>query len=114
MVQSPEAWSLPFPHSGSGEVHTSQWPRASHSRSHVGGMSGHSLKTSVVLCCSCWWLSLVWLGASGGCLCFSLAFGFLVVSSLGGTRKGTDPITGSDLEITCYLVSGSFGGHPRG
>ena len=78
------AWSLPYPDSGSGEVHTSQWPRASLSSSHMGGMSGHSLKTSVVLCCACWWLSLVWLGAgaSGGCLCFSLACGFQVVSSL--------------------------------
>ena len=79
-------------------------------------MSGHSLNSPFVLCCACWWLSLVWLGAgaSGGCLCFSLACGFLVVSSQEGTRKGTDPITGSDLEITYYLVSGSFGGHPRG
>ena len=36
----------------------------------------------VVLGCACWWLSLVWLGAgaSGGCWCFSLACGFLVVS----------------------------------
>ena len=80
----------------------SKWPRASRSSSHVGGMSGHTLNSPVVLGCACWWLSLVWLGAgaSSGCLCFSLACGFLVVSSQRGTRKGTDPITGSDLEIT--------------
>ena len=31
----------------------SEWPRASRSSSHVGGMSGHSLLL-------CWWLSLGW------------------------------------------------------
>ena len=47
----------------------SEWPRASHSSSHVGGMSGHSLCSPVVLGLACWWLSLVWVGtgASGGC-----------------------------------------------
>ena len=49
-------------------VLVSEWPRASHSSSHVGGMSGHTRNSLVVLGCACWWLSLGWLGAvaSGG------------------------------------------------
>ena len=58
----------------------SKWPRASRSSSHVGGMSGHSLNSPVVLGCACWWLSLFWLGAGAsgsfvpgagwwGCVC---------------------------------------------
>ena len=47
----------------------SEWPRASRSSSHVGGMSSHAFFSPVVLGLACWWLSLVWLGAgaSGAC-----------------------------------------------
>ena len=57
------------PYAGSGAIPISEWPRASHSSSHVGGISGHTLKSPVVFVCACCWLSLVWLGAgaSGGC-----------------------------------------------
>ena len=57
------------PDAGSGAIFISEWPWASHSSSHVGGMSGHTLKSPVVSVRACWWLSLVWLGAgaSGGC-----------------------------------------------
>ena len=39
------------------------------SSSHVGGMSGHSLNSPVVLGCACWWLSL----SLAGSWCFWLA-----------------------------------------
>ena len=44
-------------------VLVSEWPRASRSSSHVGGMSGHVPNSPVALGGACWWLSLVWLGA---------------------------------------------------
>ena len=45
-------------------------PRAPHSSSHMGGMSGHTLSSPVVLGCTCWWLSLGC--ASGGLVGFWL------------------------------------------
>ena len=38
----------------------SEWPRASCSSSHVGGMSGHTANSLVALVSACWWLSLGW------------------------------------------------------
>ena len=41
----------------------SEWPRASRSSCHVGGMSRHDPNSPVALGRACFWLSLVWLGA---------------------------------------------------
>ena len=57
-----------------------EWPRASRSTSHVGGMSGHTFCSPVALGCACWWLSLVWRWyfwrLCSWRWCFSLACGF--------------------------------------
>ena len=72
----------------------SVWPRASNSSSHVGGMSGHTPKSPVVLGRACWWLSLVWLGAGAFCGCapgagafrWPVGLGFLFRYLLRGRR----------------------------
>ena len=94
-------WRATDPRTGNIEscVLASGWPRASHSSSPVGGMSGHTLGSSVVLVRACWWLSLVWLGAgaSGGCAPgagasrWLVGFGFSFSVAL---REGADPRTG--------------------
>ena len=82
--------------------------RRRHRRVKKTSESGHCPKTLVVLGCACWWLSLVWLGAGafGGCLFFSLACGFLVVSF--SFFEGADPRTGVKglaSRKECQLVS---------
>ena len=68
-------------------------------------MSGHTLKTPVVLICACWWLSLVWLGACASRLrswrwCLSLACWFRVsfcVSPCEGRRE--DPLYSAAIPL---------------
>ena len=83
----------------------------------------------------CWtpnvffFLGPCFLVCASGCLLVAVALGLgsllVSVSVASGSvsfrwcrtpegRKGTDPTTGSDPEITLKLESGSFGGHPRG
>ena len=82
-------------------VLVSEWPRASHSSSPVGGMSGHVLNSPVVLGCACWWLSLVWLGAGafGGCAPGAGLWGCVCFVSL---CEGADP-KGADLRIMYFI-----------
>ena len=88
-------WQATDPRTGKIEscVLASVWPRASHSRSHVGGVSGHSLDSPVVLGFASvvrlagrwcfWWLwSWRW--------CFSLACG-LGVSFFRSPLRGCRP-----------------------
>ena len=75
----------------------SVWRRASHSSSRVGGMSGHTLCSPVVLGLACWWLSLV-------CALVHLAVALLAVVPFAGLWilgfffvsfcEGADPRTG--------------------
>ena len=80
------------------QVQRSEWPRASCSSSHVGGMSGHTANSLVALVSACWWLSLVWLGAGASGICFLVFLALVLLACLGASgflfpcMRATGPI----------------------
>ena len=105
--------SLSSPDTGPGACQTSEWPWASRSSSHVGGMSGHTPNSPIVVAVArlagrwCFGRLFSWRW------CFSLAcgFGFLFRSPL----RGSDPRTDFFPQVSpsMFWVFGSLHQKPR-